>query len=128
MYILPPIKEESSGYGKLVALGPVLSWGVVLREASADGSCDIVSAKREGGLARLAAFAARSALQSISVFAKRGDSVAGVRGDGEGGRDVEADPGFEPMALPSLDKSLLILGEWEAEWLELAGDTPREEV
>lgn len=115
MRSVPPIKEVSSGYGRLVDLALIFSWGVVLREDFGVGSCDIVAVGRDGGFALLAAFTARRVLQSRSVLAKRGDSAAGVHGDGEGGRDVEADPGLEPATLPSRDRSAVIPGECDVE-------------
>ena len=89
-----------------------------------------VDAKREGGFVRLAALAASNDVQSRSVLAILGDSP-GVRGDGDGGREEEADGGLDPRILPpSLENSELSRGErvpgfWPV--AEPAGDTPRED-
>lgn len=115
MNIADPMSTLSSGYGRLVVdCAGVVSRDVPLRDLSAStgGSdvgaaedaefCGIADDKREGGLLRLAAFAASKADQSMSVRGIRGDSPEG-RAVGEGGREPAAEGGFEPATLPSRD-------------------------
>ena len=131
MNMVDPIRLLSSGYGRLAEdCAGVVSRGVLFRGQSAGGaeggadngaaSCCIAEDSREGGLERLAALAASRAVQSISVRGIRGDSP-GVRGEGEGGRELDVEGGLDPRTLPSREmrlsllKSALILGDREGD-------------
>jgi hypothetical protein len=88
--------------------------------------------RRDGGFVLRAAFAANTELQSRSVFGSRADS-AGVRGEGDAGRDADAEFVVDECELPgrlSCDMSDPKRGDGigEGPLFELAGDTPRDDT
>lgn len=110
----------------------VISFDVLLRDEDADAvveSCGILGTSFEGGLVRRAALFASNVLQSKSVLGRRGESPAGVKGDGETGLEVVTDGGFDPLTLLAAENSTLILGDrdgGESLATEPSRDTGRE--
>ena len=86
---------------------------------------------REAAFGLLIALAAIRVLQSKSVLGKRGESPA-VRGDGDEGRELAAEPGADPGELVALSIRTLDFLEGAADScfpeVLAAGETAREDT